>query len=404
MVMKAYVTQFFAPYRVTGNQGNNYVQSRVIGERSLGDVVSRRGDYKTPNPHGYSTSRSWGLQGTVLDFSSQYYTSRTGAQPYVFNWKIYDESFDVGIYNEALADVYEKLRGSVDLSIDAFQWRIIKQMVSLRRRIIDLIGNHAKRILPVSNRVEKAVRLLDRANPRSRRARRLRKEIRRGVETLARARLEFVYGWKPSYDTFRELAKGALRTGEAGMISCDGKAKSVRTYSAEQFSIDPKIPLRFTITVSQRVRIKTWFNPRPGVLDQLAQLSSLNPISVAYELIPYSFVLDWAVNISGYLRTMESAFVYRNDFVTGFVTRTRRLTVSARMDGINRTGSSSGTQYSLGGEAVKTVFNRSGLAAAPFPTYPRLKLKLTESRSLNALALVGVNLRKADKLIENFKR
>lgn len=404
MVMKAYVQQFFAPYYMTGNQGTNIVQSRVIGVRSLGDVVSRHGNYKTPNPHGYTTSRSWGLQGTVLDFSGSYYTRKTGAQPYVFNWSIYDETFDEGIYNEALAQVYEKLRGSIDLSVDAFQWRAIRQMVSLRKRLIDTVATHAKRVIPVTNRVEKALRLLDQANPRSRRAKRLRKEVRRGVETLARARLEFVYGWKPSYDTFRELAKGALRTDEAGMIACEGKSKSVRTRSVEQFSVDPKIPLRFTVTVSQRVRIKTWFNPRPGVLDQLAQLSSLNPISVAYELIPYSFVLDWAVNISGYLRTMESAFTYRNDFVTGFVTRTRRLTVSARMDGINRTGPTSGTQYSLGGEAVKTAFSRTGLAAAPFPTYPRLKLKLTESRSLNALALVGVNLRKADKLIEKFKR
>lgn len=403
MVMKPYVQKFYAPYYMTGNQGTNIVQSRVIGTRSLGDVVSRHGNYKTPNPHGYTSSRSWGLQGTVLDFSGKYYTKKTGAQPYVFNWSVYDEAFDEGIYNEALAQVYEKLRGSVDLSVDAFQWRTIKQMVSLRRRLIDMVGTHVKRVIPVTNRVEKALRLLDQANPRSRRAKRLRKEVRRGVETLARARLEFVYGWKPSYDTFRELAKGALRTGEAGMIACEGKSKSVRTRNVEQFSIDPKIPLRFTVTISQRVRIKTWFNPRPGVLDQLAQLSSLNPISVAYELIPYSFVLDWAVNISGYLRTMESAFTYRNDFVTGFVTRTRRLTVSARMDGINRSGPNSGTQYSLGGEAVKTTFNRSGLAAAPFPTYPRLKLKLTESRSLNALALVGVNLRKADKLIEKFK-
>lgn len=404
MVMKAYIEHISAPYRVSGNQGQNYIQSNVVGVRSLGDISSRHGDYKNPNPHSYTASRSWGLFGSSRTFSDQYYTVRNGAQPYVFNWQIYDESWDEGIYNEALADVYEKLRGSVDLSIDAFQWRAIKQMVSLRRRAIDIVALQVKKIIPISGRVEKAVRLLDKANPKSRRATRLRKEIRRGVDALAQARLEFVYGWKPSYDTYRELAKGALRTGEAGMIKCEGKARSLNRRVVNQYSIDPKVPLRFTVQISQRVHVKTWFNPRPGVIDQLAQLSSLNPISVAYELIPFSFVLDWIVNISGFLRTVESAFTYRNDFVTGFVTRTRRLTVNANMSGFSQSGPNSGTIYAITGEAVKTTFSRTGLAAVPYPAYPRVKIDFGLERSLNALALATVSLRRADLLIAKFKR
>lgn len=403
MVMKAYSVVTKGNLVITDNFGNVDVQRHTVDRRALGNVTSRKGNYKSPNPHSYSAVRSYGLTGQVRTVAGLNWISRTGAQPYVFNWTLYDEPLDQNIYNKALKDVYDRIRGQTDVSVDLMQWRQVHDMVRIHKRLVAGIARHAKHMIAKTAKTERALRLLDQMDPRSRRYRRQLREVKGAVSTLARARLEFVYGWKPTVDTLQSLAKGVLRGGEVGMIRCRGRGSSYNMYERYQYSVSPKVPLKMNIVMSQRCEIVCYFNPRPGLIDNLSRVSSLNPISVAYELIPFSFVLDWTVDFGGFLRTLESAFIYGNVFVGGYTTRTKRLTVEARMYGRDATSTENFTLFQIGGTGVKTDFSRSNLSAAPLPTRPTIELDFGLGRTLNALSLAVVQLPKIDRLIRKFK-
>lgn len=376
----------------------NYSQLRRVSLRSLSTVYSVQGNFRTPNPHRYVCERERGLFGGTANYSPSWSQVITGVSPNVYNWRAFLPDPDTSAYNVALSQMYSKLRGNVDVSIDLIQWRKTVEMLSVYKRLVAGIAFGARKVLPLLVSYESLKKGTSETERRTRRAKRLRRELNSVADTLAQARLELVYGWLPTIGTIQDLARGCLRTREMGLIKVTGKGVRVVTTVGKDYSLTAKIPLYHDITTSTRSKIVCFFNPRPGLLDNLQQITSLNPVSILYEACPFSFVLDWAVNFSGFLRSFETAFIHKNDFVFGYVTTTTRNTVFSHMSG-SYTDLGVLTTMSYQGTAVRTVFDRSVLGSAPFPTKPVVSQNFGIERILNGLALAKTVLPKADLLV-----
>lgn len=128
----------------------------------------------------------------------------------------------------------------------------------------------------------------------------------RAARKLANRWLEFQYGWKPTmasiYDTTALLAK-KISTGldHYGKVKFreTGNQSELRTYN----SIYVRRQTDYTTFGSASFRYRL---SDPKLL-QLQQAGFTNPLAVAWELIPFSFVLDWFVDIGGYLNRMDAA-------------------------------------------------------------------------------------------------
>lgn len=372
-----------------------------LSQVSLGGIITSHGDFHSPTGHAYKKQAWRGYYGSVVSvFGGKLSTERNGAMPYSYSsvTSLLSTTADPNALNSAISDAYEKLRGSVDLSIDLVQWRQVVAMMSGYRRLKSgIVSAAASLVIPV----EKAERLTAevKRERRRRRAKRLTRELNQTLNYIAEKRLEYVFGWKPTMGSIYDLALKAITPQEPGHLRVEGKGKVVINRQAVNFSIDSKVPIIHTIQESSRARVVMYYTPIGDVLEKLSEITSLNPASITYELIPFSFVLDWAIDVGGWIRSLETAYVHRNNFAGGYQTVTTRYTVSSSMNGRNQTSPGNFTTYDLRGSMVQSSLNRVGLNGAPFQARPVRQFSLGASRALTAIALAKVTLLRADNLL-----
>lgn len=141
--------------------------------------------------------------------------------------------------------------------------------------------------------------------------------------------------------------------------------------------------------------LKCRYKPRGN---SWAGFTSLNPVSIAWELLPYSFVVDWFFNVGNYVRNLETALLYGGDFVDGYMTKVSY----AQMKMVPKRysypkGSGTGLvscTFDAKSEAYLVNFNRSILTSSPTPEVPSFRADLGSARLLNAAALLAVLLKK----------
>lgn len=121
------------------------------------------------------------------------------------------------------------------------------------------------------------------------------------------------------------------------------------------------------------------------------QLSGLtDPASVAWELLPWSFVIDWFIPVGNYLAGRSLASALTGTFVT---TKTRRINTSYG-GGCPSTGSGNHyTTYSGGWDGYTTELNVdrtvSNTLAVPLPSFKTLDKVASWKHCANAVALLS---------------
>lgn len=313
-------------------------------------------------------------------------------------------------YNNAVSDLYDAIRGGIDLSIDGFQARktldLTKKIFNVRshlKTMADLIGKASFKTIP--HKGSKSKRVLSRRNhQRLTRKQQTDQIFRTPLKEVGSAWLAFTYGVKPTLQTIFDLVKGeAVRCGNSLTIQkanpngtmrkhVRGKERQERTDSTNY--ANAKIVTKFTSDYSQL--IGGTYQPGTTFLEGLSRLTSLNPISIAWELLPFSFVVDWFVNIGGYLRSMESALLSRMlGTFKGFVTSIDRHTTK---HSYTQFGYSDAAACTFGGgfESSSLIVHKSRrlITAAPLPRLPQFRANLSSGRLLNAAALLTTFLRK----------
>lgn len=134
-------------------------------------------------------------------------------------------------------------------------------------------------------------------------ARALGKKPHRG-SSPANAWLEYQYAWKPLFQDIH----GAVDDLTQGLPKRGAYFSVVRNVRKDASSGDVVVNPRYTVTGSGSYSIRCKVYARMGN-EQLANLSTMglvNPLAVAWELMPYSFVVDWVLPVGNVLNAITA--------------------------------------------------------------------------------------------------
>lgn len=377
-------------------------------------VDTSPGDFKSPNVHSYVIDRGFPTQ--ISEVQTNFAVDPDSGQTFRYRYSIGGVKPPNGsfpafpankAYNNAIAELGEFIRGSMDLSIDAFQGRqtlqLARKLLSVRK-VVTLLAELSNR--DVSNRRRQVSALVRRrayADKRNRKDRfkavRPKFDSRNSVRTTGSYWLEAQYGLLPTLSTIHDLAtQAAVRGGNAMHLKGKNgrkhvRAKVVQTITSSKTS---KVDGVTTITktrgiLSTRYLIGGSYTPSDSHLESLSRLTSLNPLSIAWELLPFSFVADWFYDVGSCLRGIETAMISNmGSFANGFITNTSKLEYYEDIVYSGKQLSSGITIIgSRNSHRERVSLTRGILSAIPFPRKPVFQADLGSGRLLNAAALLS---------------
>jgi len=263
-----------------------------------------------------------------------------------------DDPYDYSmLYNQALDKLNDKSRGDLDISIDFAEWHQTAKMVNASEQFTGMMKTAFGRFGP--------------------------------VKLASNLWLQYTYGVKPLLSDIYGAADESIRVVLNKIERHHARATTVYT---------PKTVTFHTIFGAQNVKVLGGKMKRSVTLGvdlttkewDPARWSSLNPVSIAWELMPYSFVVDWFLNVGGYLRNMETSLLYANRFRTGYYSRLAAWDLQCQ----ETKPVDSGTQL-WRGYFKGNGFDRQVLLSYPAPTLPSFKAQLGSSRLLSAASLLA---------------
>jgi hypothetical protein len=340
---------------------------RVYRRIALNDFESDGAGHETYNSSGQKTYKGQGCFGIhVPDPLAADFDCRTAK-------------------NQALSRLNDQVRGSLDLSIALAEMGKTKEMIANCHKV----ETYAQRLRPPGGFPVPS-------GP----ARRIWNAANQASLAAANGYLCWKYGWKQLLsDVFNAADESARFTmNQLARFSASAKSTEARG-STYVTSVDgvPGVPLKIEGTAQLKAKYQIVLALPPSAFD-IARWTSLNPVSLAWELIPYSFVIDWFVDIGSTLRNFETACYYNTQFRSGFVS-----TLSIHELEMKLAGGYYETQDAFGGkdklhglEGSSTVidFNRTVLSSYPTPSLPKFKVDLGSSQLTSAASLLRQLLRR----------
>jgi len=201
--------------------------------------------------------------------------------------------------------------------------------------------------------------------------------------------LEYQYGWKPLmssvYDGIKVLENG-FRKPKVPIYSAKGTGHESHQEEGKYFA-GPGL-VKGPLSYDFKSKVQLYYKVSSELIDSLDSAGVLNPVSIAWELVPFSFVVDWFIPIGSVLTAFSATAGL--DFVGGYSTTTRRKSFhghgSLPDDGSNRYRS----LMSSGSYRVETFeMYRTALNSFPIPRFDAINTNpFSSAHVANALALL----------------
>lgn len=262
--------------------------------------------------------------------------------------------------NRCLDEINDKFRGGVDLSVDLAEAGQTAKMARVIKQVEELATKARRSFGP--------------------------------LRTAGALVLMTQYGLKPLLSTIFECALRAQNLVVNRIQGYSARAfENVEIESVNIASLWGTISLPASGMLAYKMKMGVDLDTRAAT--GLASYTSLNPYSIAWELLPLSFVVDWLLNVGGYLRALETSVIYNNDFYGGFTSELVKGSVQIW----RRTSSMPGTvSYSdtVRGQVEETRLVRTLLLSYPRPDTPMFGADLGSSRLISAAALLTTLMRK----------
>lgn len=222
----------------------------------------------------------------------------------------------------------------------------------------------------------------------------LRKEIKPSSENLANYWLEFQYGWRPLlqdiHGACEQIANTYFLKRPYRATSISLGESMVTDYQKRYVSNPITSDTWYELVDSKRVassKVVLEFTEADSLLTALSSVGATNPAALAWELLPYSFVVDWFVPIGDYLGNLDSGagLQFRRGFrYTKIQQEDQTRWKRAVVDTSNRSGFLTGnTQHRLYRSKVRTV-----LTSFPLPIFPTFQPSVGATRALSGIALI----------------
>ena len=374
----------FAP---DGAVTSHFFNQRIGYELKIQGVGSLiQGNGVDPNPWSY-TVRQVGFpkgrldnssSGTLIRRSEGTYDSTPLSSP-PWDWQAVD--------NKAIDRFYDIVRGGLDLSVDIAEAGQARKMIGSSFKLVNFVRSIPD-LGPLLRRASNSLR-------DGRLGRDSARDIGKGISNKW---LEYQYGWKPLlssiYGAADESQRMVLNKIQNFTVRARYPMSRASDVNVRDITLESKD--RYNVVAVQgaecsiRMSVPSW---------DLARWTSLNPVSIAWELMPYSFVVDWMYDVGGTLRRLESALLYDKHFQSGYWSRLYYYYSSYQKEGLfkNRSGVG-GTNYGRLSSWVRDIqFNRVLLSGMPGGHLPTIKADLGSSQLLNAAALLAQFLKPGGK-------
>lgn len=203
--------------------------------------------------------------------------------------------------------------------------------------------------------------------------------------------LEYNYGWKPFISDIYGAMDAFRKPFPQPLVRVSAWAKLERRLVTTTKPTNWATHTHFQELIQKLGYIIYWRlgdNASANFQRTAAQIGMTNPALLAWELMPYSFVVDWFLPIGNYLSSLDAT--YGTVFHSGV--RIDRPTKFSQTD-TSATGEGGGyaTQWVTGGcTAIRSYdgFERTVLSAYPVPMLPSLKDPLGVSHALSAFSLL----------------
>jgi len=261
-------------------------------------------------------------------------------------------------------------------------------------QLFDLIGGTAKRLGGAINDLRRgnipgAVKSLwSHSNPRFR---------RRGgpslSKDLANNWLELQYGWKPLLQDIRDsmeaLARYNLANANIKRVTGSATAEDKVTSDLALFEYGTVVGGKVITTTNSRFVYGLRYRVDNHLTSFLAQTGFTNPLSLAWEILPFSFVVDWFLPISNYLQTFSAwdGLQFVDGFTTSFTRQRATVVISYSGSPVPSDPHYTFTAHgSMTREWVK--LSRSKITSFPSGRFPQFKNPLSVVHVSNALALM----------------
>jgi hypothetical protein len=214
---------------------------------------------------------------------------------------------------------------------------------------------------------------------------------------FSRRYLAMVYGWKPLMQDVhnamlqvdRLQKQNSYTFIKTGKFSVPGTSFQITATSVNGFTAT------MTVDRTDRCLVKVEYILVTDVLSALTSMGLTNPFSIAWERVPWSFVLDWFIPIGNWFNTFDATL--GKQFSSGFVTETFLLR-NSNYTSTNPTVSGYSLSKTLIGGVPHYSYistNREKLNSFPLPAFPAFRNPCSPQRIANALALgIGLLTRK----------
>lgn len=276
---------------------------------------------------------------------------------------------------QALTDCLNRVQqGKVNLA----------QAFAERRQTANLVSGTARRLAAGINALRKgnvagALRALGSPSNRN----------RLSTRDIADQWLEIQYGWKPllsdvyaSVDRLRKKDEDISRyiMTAKRMVTEKSSRTDITTYSDSRRSQTSSYDRSYFVRLDYRVKHQ--------VVASMSSMGVLDPLTLAWEILPWSFVVDWFLPIGNYL-TAHSA-TQGLVFLGGSKTLRDYIVTDA-------TWSAAGTRTKslhASARSVEKSISRSVYVSSPTPKFPLVRDPFSTAHVLNALALLRGSFRR----------
>lgn len=200
---------------------------------------------------------------------------------------------------------------------------------------------------------------------------------------------EFSYGWRPLvqdiYGAAELLANTFVKTKPMRVTSFKSASQKGVVYKKSVSSVNPKNFEMCTSEVYQQARYVVEFVEDSQFATMAAQTGLSNPALLAWELVPYSFVVDWVLPIGDYLSRLDATrgLIFKR----GTLSEIKTATHVTRWDSTE----TDPFQYKVSGcGKVFSYKEKTRTALSSFPNAPPLTVNpnLGITRLISGLALL----------------
>jgi hypothetical protein len=223
-------------------------------------------------------------------------------------------------------------------------------------------------------------------------------KLRPVTDNLSNYWLEYAYGWKPLLsdiygaaeklaDTY-ELQRPTVfvATSKRG-VDWDNVLMASGSYATDDFWT-PTWEDRMTGQSIERWRFVIEAVEDNDVLQALASTGITNPLNLAWELLPYSFVIDWFIPVGNYLQQLT--------YATGLSFRRGSESVRFTFRGTSRTSPVRGLSFGsidlmagLDKRFTHEYKQRTILTSWPYQKFPSFKPNLGVEKVLSGISLLS---------------